>query len=278
MQSLTIDVEDYYSIVVRDRLGQEVTVSHHVDEEVARLLDFVDSLEIKATCFIVGRVARERPHIVREIAARGHEIASHSYEHLLMSQLTPAGFADDLHRSIAVLENITGLRVTGFRAPAFSLREAQKWAFEIMAEQGIEYDSSVRLIWPIGRSAGESLIQYAAAAGIREYPGIALGCGRLSVPLAGGGGIRLVPEWITRLGVKLVQQNGISTPIYIHPYDLAVEPEYEWPEARFLKRARLAWFHSMQRRGRSRVRMRLSRAIRGRVLQGAASPTSPRSR
>ncbi len=278
MRDLTIDVEDYYSIVVRDRLGLEVTVSHHVDEEVARLLDFVDSLQMKATCFIVGRVAQERPHIVRDIAARGHEIASHSYEHLLMSQLTPAGFAEDLRRSVTVLEDITGQPVKGFRAPAFSLREGQKWAFEIMAAQGLEYDSSVRLVWPIGGGSGKSLIAHAATAGIREYAGIALGFGRLSVPLAGGGGIRLVPDWITRLGVKLVQRSGISIPIYIHPYDLAVEPDYDWPEAHFLKRARLAWFHSVQRRGRSKVKTRLSRATRSRGLQGVAPSSSPGSR
>lgn len=262
MQGLTIDVEDYYSIVVRDRLGLEVAVSLQVDEEVDCLLDFVDGLDIKATCFIVGRVAQERPHIVREIASRGHEIASHSYEHLLMSQLTPAAFAEDLCRSIDVLENITGEGVKGFRAPAFSLREGQEWAFEIMASQGIEYDSSVRLTWPLGQHRGKSLIHCAANAGIREYPGIALGFGRLSVPLAGGGGIRLVPEWITRLGVRLVQRRGISIPIYIHPYDLTVEPQYHWPNAHFLKRARLAWFHSLQRRGRSKVKTRLYRTAK----------------
>jgi polysaccharide deacetylase family protein (PEP-CTERM system associated) len=263
MEAFTIDIEDYYSLVVRDRLGIQVPVSTHVDGEVLRLLDFVDRLGVKATCFVVGKVAEERPHIVRELIARGHEIASHSYRHLLMHQLTPVAFAEDLRRSKEVLEQITGEKVRGFRAPAFSLREGQYWAFEIMAMHGIEYDSSVRLVWPGGRRPAKALIDLAARSGVKEYPGIALGWGRLRVPLAGGGGIRLIPEWITRLGLELVGKDGYSTPTYIHPYDLVENPEYDWPKADIRRRIRLAWFNFGQRRGRSKVEDRLSRLLGG---------------
>ena len=263
MESFTIDIEDYYSLVVRDRLGIQVPVSTYVDGEVSRLLDFVDRLGVKATCFVVGKVAKERPRIVKELVARGHEIASHSYRHLLMHQLTPRAFDEDLRLSKEVLEEITGEKVRGFRAPAFSLREDQYWAFEIMAGHGIEYDSSVRLVWPAGKGPAEALIDLAARSGVKEYPGIALGWGRLRVPLAGGGGIRLIPEWITRLGVELVRKDGYSIPTYIHPYDLSTHPDYNWPKADFRRRIALAWFNFVQRQGRSKVESRLSRTIRG---------------
>ena len=261
MEAFTIDIEDYYSLVARDRLGIQVPVSTHVDGEVSRLLDFVDRLGVKATCFVVGKVAKERPHIVKALVARGHEIASHSYRHLLMHQLTPSAFAEDLRLSKDVLEEITGEKVRGFRAPAFSLREDQYWAFEIMAMHGIEYDSSIRLVWPIGKRQAEALIDLAARSGVKEYPGIAVGWGRFRVPLAGGGGFRLVPEWITRLGVELVRKDGYWIPTYVHPYDLATNPQYNWPQADFRRRISLAWFNFTQRRGRSKVEGRLSRML-----------------
>jgi polysaccharide deacetylase family protein (PEP-CTERM system associated) len=261
VKALTVDIEDYHSLVARNKLGVEVPVSGDVDMETEHLLDLLDDLDVRATCFVVGRVAQERPHLVKMIATRGHEIASHGFQHLLMHQLDPRSFAEDLRASIQVLEGITGVAVRGFRAPAFSLRERQRWAFEIMAEEGIEYDSSVRLVLPFGRRVGQSLIDAASACGIREFPGLALGWGRCRVPLEGGGGLRLVPEFISRWGVNRVRRAGFSVPVYIHPYDLTTKSRGEWPTADWSKRIRLAWFDWFQHRGRSRVAPRLHRMV-----------------
>jgi polysaccharide deacetylase family protein (PEP-CTERM system associated) len=260
---ITIDVEDYRSLIIRDMLGLSTPTSSYVDEEVENVLDFLDDLNIVATCFIVGRLAKERPHVVRSIASRGHDVASHSYEHLLMSSHTPRSFEEDLRTSIDVLEDITGKPVRGFRAPAFSLGSEQEWAFEIMAYNGIEYDSSVRLTWPFDRRAGRALIASASACGIEEYPGLALGWRALRLPLGGGGGLRLVPEWVSRYGLNWARRSGYAVPVYIHPYDLTSKSLSNWPSANWKRRARLEWLNWMQHRGRSNVRRRVRDAVSG---------------
>jgi hypothetical protein len=141
------------------------------------------------------------------------------------------------------------------------LSERHRWAFEIMAEHGIRYDSSVRVVWPFGLRAGRSLIEAAAAYGIQEFPGVALGWSRLRVPLEGGGGLRLVPEVISRWGSRGVRRAGFMVPIYVHPYDLTTQSSGSWPKAAWSKRVRLKWFDWLQHRGRSRVAPRLHRAV-----------------
>jgi polysaccharide deacetylase family protein (PEP-CTERM system associated) len=260
MHWLTVDVEDYYSLVVRDKLGISVSVSANVDREMSRLLDLLDELEVSATCFIVGRLAEERPHVVKSIVGRGHEIASHGHQHLLMQQLTPREFAEDLRTSIRTLESIAGVSVRGFRAPAFSLGIRERWAFEIMAEEGVRFDSSVRVVLPFGRRAARAVIDAAAECGITEFPGLAVGFGKLRAPIAGGGGLRLVPEWFTRLVVRLARRTGHSVHTYIHPYDLSVGRDGgPWPPADRSSALSLAWFDWLQRRGRTKVAGRLHR-------------------
>jgi polysaccharide deacetylase family protein (PEP-CTERM system associated) len=258
---ITIDVEDYRSLIIRDKLGISTPTSPYVDGEVENVLDFLDDLNIVATCFIVGRLAEERPHVVRSIADRGHDVASHSYAHMLMPSHTPHSFDEDLRMSINVLEDITGKPVRGFRAPAFSLGPQQEWAFEIMACNGIEYDSSVRLTWPFDREAGRRLIASAAACRIEEYPGLALGWRALRLPLGGGGGLRLVPEWVTRYGLNWARRSGYAVPVYVHPYDLTSKSPSNWPPASWKRRARLEWLNWMQHLGRSNVRKRLRNAV-----------------
>jgi polysaccharide deacetylase family protein (PEP-CTERM system associated) len=260
---LTVDVEDYYSLVARDKLGVEVPVSEQLDREMEYLLDLIDELEVRATCFVVGKVAEDRPQIVREIVARGHEIASHTFDHRLMDAHTPRSFKQDLTRSIRVLEDVASAPIHGFRAPAFSLGERHRWAFQIMAEAGIRYDSSVRIVWPWGRERGQAMIDAARACGIEEIPGFAMGWGRFRAPLAGGGGLRHLPAAVNRRAVAQVRRAGFGIPIYIHPYDLSISrPEVKWPVASLVQRIRCAVFDRLQRRGRSKVAAQLPELLR----------------
>ena len=262
MRTLTVDVEDYYSLVSRDLLGIGLPVSARLDSEMGHLLELLDELEVRATCFVVGRVAKERPHLVREIAGRGHEVASHSFEHLKMELHSPRSFEQDLKDSIKVLEAITGTPIHGFRAPAFSLTSRQRWAFEIMAESGIRYDSSVRIVWPWGGRHGASMIKAAKAVGIREYPGVAMGWSRFRAPLGGGGGLRHLPAALNRWGMEHVRRKGYGVPIYIHPYDLSTSgPSEEWPAAGWTKRIRCKGFVWTQRRGRSKVAKQVAQLV-----------------
>lgn len=264
---ITIDVEDYRSLIIRDMLGVSIPTSIYVDQEMENVLDFLDELNVVATCFIVGQLANERPHVVRSITGRGHDVASHSYAHLLMPAHTPQSFAEDLRISIDILENISGKPVTGFRAPAFSLGLEQAWAFEIMAENGIEYDSSVRLTWPFGRRTGAALIARALSFGIEEYPGLALGWRALRLPLGGGGGLRLVPEWVSQYGLDWARRAGYDVPVYVHPYDLTSRSPSDWPSSNWKSRVRLEWLNWMQHRGRSNIRRRVRNAVTRRGVQ-----------
>lgn len=264
MKALTVDVEDYYSLVVRDKLGMEIPISSYVDRELRRLLELLSEMDVHATCFVVGKLARERPGLVREIVAHGHDVASHGYEHIRLSEMSPTAFARDLRTSIEVLQDVTGKPVTGHRAAAFSLGSEQGWAFDVMGESGIKFDSSVRMILPFDRKSGERLCQRAADTGIEEYPSIALGWRSCRVPLSGGGGLRLLPSLLTKLGSSIVQFAGHPRPLtYLHPYDLRIE-KYEggWPTDGWKEHARVMWFNRLQWFGRGRVEGRL-RALFG---------------
>jgi polysaccharide deacetylase family protein (PEP-CTERM system associated) len=249
---VSVDVEDYFSLVVRDQMGLARPVSPNVEAQTDAVLDLLDELGVRATCFVVGYVAQEHPDLVRQIARRGHEVASHGFHHRAMQYLTPATFERDLRESIRVLSNITGTAVRGFRAPAFSLRAEHRWAFPIMAEAGLTYDSSVRLIWPAGASGVEMLIRTAAAAGIVEIPGLAVGIGPLGVPLGGGGGLRFLPVALSRWGAAAVAGQRL-VPLYLHPYDIGPWPDYPWPRWPFIGRLRVAAFNTLQRVGRRRI-------------------------
>ena len=272
MRTLTIDVEDYYSLVVRDVLGLEIAISSHVDNELRRLLDLLDELQVLATCFVVGKLARERPDLVREIRARDHDVASHGYEHIRLNEMSPKRFEEDLHLSIEVLQDVTGEAITGHRAAAFSLGPEQSWAFNIMRVKGIKYDSSVRMVLPFEREAAERLCKRALDCGIEEHPSFALGWRFFRVPLAGGGGLRLLPSVLTKLGSKIVESSGYPRPLtYLHPYDLRRE-RYEggWPIRGCRDYARLMWFNKRQWLGRSRVESRLRALVRNSKVAGTS--------
>ncbi len=271
---VSVDVEDYFSLVMRDQMGLTVDVSPAVEAQTDAVLDLLDDLRVTATCFVVGYVARACPRLVRKIAGRGHEVASHGFRHLAMHYLTPDAFARDLGESIRVLSDITGTAVRGFRAPAFSLRASQRWAFAIMAEAGIRYDSSVRVVWPAGRAAAEAIVAAAAAAGIVEIPGLAVGLGRWNVPLGGGGGLRFLPVTVSRWGLRVVAGKRLA-PLYIHPYDVGRWPDYVWPPQPRAGRLRVAAFNLLQRLGRTRIAAGLEALVSASLVEQPAPAVQP---
>jgi polysaccharide deacetylase family protein (PEP-CTERM system associated) len=259
---MTLDVEDYMDADPWRARPATFPVSARVEEETRHVLDLLDELGVTATCFVVGRVADALPRLVRELAARGHEIATHGYDHVRMQFLSPAAFREDLKRAAGALEGLTGRPVRGFRAPGFSLRSEHAWAFDVMAELGIVYDSSVRLVWPGDTESGEALRARAAAAGIREVPGYKLGLGRLAAPLAGGGGLRVLPQALTLWAIRRLNERGIPVPIYLHPYDMAVDrPSGPWRRTTPWGRAAMVLAHALQRTGRRRVAVHLRRVV-----------------
>src|SRR5688500_18249587 len=146
VNAMTVDVEDYFQVsafeaqVPREQWdGFESRVCRNTE----RLLEMFAASDVTATFLVLGWVAERHPSLVRQIAAAGHEIASHGYAHRLTYELTPAEFRDDLRRARAILEAASGSKVLGYRAPSYSITRRSMWALDVLIEEGYLYDSSI---------------------------------------------------------------------------------------------------------------------------------------
>lgn len=138
---VSFDIEEWY--IEKTFHGGRQEKYQQFDTYLSRILDTLDAENMKATFFCLGKIATDFPYVVKRIAERGHEIGCHSNEHLWITKMTPTQFQNDTHDAIAALEDVCGTKVRSYRAPAFSIGEQNKWAFEILAKNGIERDASV---------------------------------------------------------------------------------------------------------------------------------------
>lgn len=148
MNLLTFDIEEWY--LESQRLGRVEKYTEY-DRYLEAILDKLDERKVKATFFCVGEMGRLFPEVIRKIQNRGHEIGCHSNIHTWLNKMSEAECREDTHRAVASLEQCIGEKVLSYRAPAFSIGEKNKWAFEILAENGIERDAS---IFPAARDFG----------------------------------------------------------------------------------------------------------------------------
>ena len=196
-------------------------VSHWASENGHRLLDILAEFGVKGTFFVQTLVAEKYPELVRRIAAEGHEIASHGHSHVALFKLTRTEFAQDLRRSLEILEHLSPHPVRGYRAPFFSIREDTLWAFDVLREQGIQYSSSV---FPFRGSRygmrGVPVRAHQIVSGLVEIPlSVVRFIGR-DWPVAGGGYLRISPYWITRRAIQRINSEGRPAVVYLHPYEL----------------------------------------------------------
>ena len=212
---LTIDVEDYDFITCRDCLGVSHSLSGHVVKNTQRVLDILDEHDTIATFFVMGMVAERFPDLVRDIHTCGHEVASHGYAHIPVDRMTPEQFSEDLDRSIGLLEAITGQPVLGFRAPLFSTTSSYHWALDIVADFGLEYDSSLAS----GSRSGLHPTVHRLPNGLIEVPVSTLRILGVPARRAGGGQLRRLPSAVVR---HCLRNSAIKQPlvIYFHPYEL----------------------------------------------------------
>lgn len=231
LNAMTVDVEEYFTVqaldgaIPRERWPAQPM---RADRQTRRILDLFDAHAVKATFFVLGWVGERHPGLVREIARRGHEIAAHSYWHRLVYQMSPEEFRADLRRVRDLLQDLTGARVTGYRAPTYSVRRSSLWAHEILAEEGFEYSSS---IFPIvhdryGIPDYPRFPVQLEAAGRRlwEFPLTTLRVAGRNVPVAGGGYLRLLPVRSVALAlahVNVREQRPVI--VYLHPWE--IDPE-----------------------------------------------------
>jgi polysaccharide deacetylase family protein (PEP-CTERM system associated) len=225
---LSIDVEDYFQVEafagVVDR-SQWDSYPCRVDTNTRRLLDMLDEHATQATFFILGWVADRFPGLVREIVARGHEAACHSYWHRLIYTLDREEFRLDTRRAKDVIEQAAGSAVYGYRAPSYSITSRSLWALEVLAESGFTYDSS---IFPIRHDvygipdAPRAPFRMTTRGGpLVEYPITTFRCfGKQNLPVGGGGYLRIFPFGYTRFGISRAQRDGLPLIVYLHPWEI----------------------------------------------------------
>ncbi|WP_246163567.1 XrtA system polysaccharide deacetylase [Oryzomonas sagensis] len=249
---LTIDVEDYFQVSAFERCVKRSEWGAYplrVEDNTRRILDMLDEFGVTATFFVLGWIAERTPRLVKEIQARRHEIACHGYGHQRVTQQTRQEFRDDIRKSKAVLENLLGTAVIGYRAPSYSIARNSFWAFDELIEAGYLYDSSVFPIrhdfygipdWPryacnvLRKANGDwdpeteapetGGAEIGAAPRIFEIPITTVNiCGK-NIPIAGGGYFRFFPYAFTKWGLQRINsKENKSFVFYLHPWEL--DPE-----------------------------------------------------
>ena len=266
INALTFDVEDAHAILMRDWFGQGHPCSDAVVRCTERILEMLAERAMQATFFVLGEVARQFPQLVQRIGQAGHEIGLHGDCHRQVFKLTPAEFAREISAGRKAVEDAAGCAVRGHRAPAFSITPETAWALEVLAEHGLEYDSSVfpfrgrRYGWP-GFRQGIHRVSLPGGCSIVEAPlSVVRWLGR-DLPACGGGYLRHFPYCYTAWAMKRIGRQRPAI-VYLHPYELdtAAMPEaFNRPLAAAPTGLRMRWW--MQRRNRSTLADKLERLL-----------------
>ncbi len=225
--AMTVDVEDYFQVSAFeghiDR-SQWDSLSSRVEANTDRILGLFSDADVKATFFTLGWVAERYPELVRRIVNSGHELASHGYSHVRVTQQTPAEFRADVEKTKKLLEDLGGMAVKGYRAASYSIGADNLWALDELAEAGYLYSSS---IYPVRHDlygmpdAPRFAFHPRGETGILEVPITTLRIGGHNLPCGGGGFFRLYPYAVSRWALHRVNQNeGQSGMFYFHPWEI----------------------------------------------------------
>jgi polysaccharide deacetylase family protein (PEP-CTERM system associated) len=225
---LTIDVEEFFHASALEAVlprGQWESLPRHSPELVARLLDHLERTDTRATFFVLGWLAEREPDMVRAISSAGHEVASHGWDHRRVTTLSPAEFRDDLRRSRAILQDLVGESVLGYRAPSFSILPGFEWALDILLEEGFLYDSSM---YPVRVHPGygypdaerDPHVISRPSGILAELPPATLKLGWLNLPAAGGAYLRFFPAGLVSRALASAERRGVPGTVYLHPWEL----------------------------------------------------------
>jgi polysaccharide deacetylase family protein (PEP-CTERM system associated) len=230
VNAFSVDVEDYFQV---EAFKSVITPSSwdsrpsRVVKNTQRVLAVLASANVRATFFVLGWVAERFPSLVRQIYAAGHEVASHGYAHQAAHSQTAAEFRDDVRRSKALLQDCIGQRVRGFRAPTFSIGRSNWWAYDVLAEEGYDYSSS---IYPISHDlygipdAPRVPFTPLRGAGFLEIPIATLRLFGKNQPCGGGGYFRLLPYPVSRWCISRTNHHDhLPCVFYCHPWEF--DPE-----------------------------------------------------
>jgi polysaccharide deacetylase family protein (PEP-CTERM system associated) len=259
ISAMSVDVEDYvhaWALSPVIQPGDWERWPSRVELSTRRVLDLLAAAKVKATCFVLGWVASRHPTLVKAIVAAGHELASHGYGHEKVSTQSPAAFRADVTRARALLEDIGGVRVQGYRAPSFSIGSAQWWAFSVLAETGHSYSSSLHPIRHdhYGLPSAPRTPFRPTESPLVEVPVATVELG-WRVSCAGGGYFRLLPYACSRrLLARHVRHERLPATFYFHPWEI----DLEQPRVRSLPlRSRLRHYVNL-----GRMESKLERLLR----------------
>ena len=264
VNALTVDLEDWYQGLEIDpedwgRFEDRLAIG------TLRLLDLLAEAGVRATFFVLGYAAERAPDLVRESQARGHELGTHGYGHRFVYRLGPEGVREDLKRSLEVLAKVGSGPIRGHRAPYFSITSGAEWAFEVLQECSIKFDSSGFPVknYRYGIPDSPRWI-HDVGDGLVEFPLPTYRLGKRNIPLAGGAYFRISPYTFTRFGLSKSNLTGHAAAFYIHPWEL--DPDH--PRLSLARRIRIPHYWNLKAtEGRLRRLMREFRfASMGEVL------------
>ena len=227
LNAFTIDVEGFVesnlqSFHIPDKYINQSEENREIEHNTNALLEILEEVNVKATFFFLGRITRDIPRLVRKVTQAGHEIGCHNYLHVRIFGVEKNEFREKLVRAKKELEDVSGQRVYGFRAPDFSITEKSIWSLDVLKEACFVYDSS---IYPFGlhdvygiRDANPSIHKFPN--GLIEFPLSTTQIFGRRIPFGGGGYFRLYPLWITKLFLSKLNKQGRPAMFYIHPYEV----------------------------------------------------------
>lgn len=224
--ALTVDVEDYFQVsALEERISKDQWSSYlpRVEKNTLRLLDIFSRYDVKATFFVLGWVAKRFPSLIQQISDQGHEVASHGPMHSRVRDESPEDFRTGVLETKKCLEDISGCPVTGYRAPSFSIGPEQIWAWEILAETGHLYSSSV---YPgqldhYGFPGASRTAFRVASESLLEIPVSTIDIAGKRLPVGGGGYFRLYPYWLFSAGIRaLNNKEQMPVNFYLHPWEI----------------------------------------------------------
>lgn len=225
VNALSVDVEDYFQVsafapyIARHEWER---LPCRIESTVDRILQLFADADAHATFFTLGWIAERYPGLVRRMVDSGHEVASHGYAHYRATEQTEAEFSSDIGRAKALLEDLSGREVKGYRAPSFSIGPANPWAFDCIARQGYRYSSS---LYPIRHDhygvPDAPRFKHSVGANLLEVPVTTVRIGNRNWPAGGGGFFRLLPYAVSRWSIRHVNSvDGQPAIFYFHPWEL----------------------------------------------------------
>ena len=229
--ALSVDIEDWYDSKIDKGRPPDYfkNCRFNFEGSVCNILDFFAQNNVKATFFILGSIGQRYPELINRIYRYGHEIACHGLRHEFIYRQDREEFRKDINLAKRILEDASGARVLGFRAPSFSITKNSLWALEIIRSLGFEYDSSIspskNYLYGIPDSPDEPYnISIAKEFFLRELPQTTMRFFGVKIPFCGGFFLRVFPYRIVKFSIESVNKNMIPANIYFHPHEMESFP------------------------------------------------------